>query len=308
MHDKDMADYADWKNQSFNGKLNDVCNKTFTARAISEVARRIQHRDFLLCWYGTGHQRVADKFNGSMIVVEPTVYTFKSFAPFRVFGSYALMHHIYGQENIKPRVYDAVIPGFIDPSDFRYSNQKEDWLLYLGRVEPLKGVLIAIDVARRTGRKLKIAGQGTLKEVPPFVEMVGYANAAMKADLLSRTAALVQPSLYSEPFGYNVIEASMSGTPVITSDWGGFTETVLHGITGWRCRNMDQFDWAVRHLDQIKPKACLQWALNNYTIDHARERYEEYFRQLRGVFFGCDFNGSDPERTAIVGATRRFVR
>jgi glycosyltransferase involved in cell wall biosynthesis len=243
-----------------------------------------------------------------MIVVEPTVYAFKSFAPFRVFGSYALMHHIYGQENIKPRVYDAVIPGFIDPSDFRYSNQKEDWLLYLGRVEPLKGVLIAIDVARRTGRKLKIAGQGTLKEVPPFVEMVGYANAAMKADLLSRTAALVQPSLYSEPFGYNVIEASMSGTPVITSDWGGFTETVLHGITGWRCRNMDQFDWAVRHLDQIKPKACLQWALNNYTIDHARERYEEYFRQLRGVFFGCDFNGSDPERTAIVGATRRFVR
>jgi glycosyltransferase involved in cell wall biosynthesis len=116
----------------------------------------------------------------------------------------------------------------------------------------------------------------------------------------------VQPSLYSEPFGYNVIEASMSGTPVITSDWGGFTETVPHGLTGWRCRNMDQFDWAVRNIEQISPEVCRQWALNNYTTDRARARYEEYFKQLRGVFSGCDFYGSNPDRDAIVGPMRRF--
>jgi len=305
-NDEDIAAYADWKTKSFNGQFNDICNQKFTARAIPEITKRLQYRDFLLCWYGTGHRGVAGKVGNSMIVVEPAVYCFKSFAPFRVFGSYSLMHHIYGQDKLKPRVYDTVIPGFIDPSEFRYSTSREDWLLYLGRVEPLKGIQVAIDVAQRTGRRLKVAGQGELKEVPSHVEMVGYADAATKADLLSRAAALVQPSLYSEPFGYNIIEASMSGTPVITPDWGGFTETVVHGMTGWRCRSMSQYDWAVHHLDQIKPETCRQWALANYTVDQARARYEEYFKDVRGVFFGCDFYGRDPNRAGIVGPTRQL--
>lgn len=303
--DSTIKDYADWKNKSYNGNLNDACNKKFTARAISEITKRIQLRDFVLCWYGTGHKRIADKFPDS-IVVEPSIGTFRSFAAFRIFESYALMHFIYGMENIKPNWYDAVIPGFLDPAEYTYNHEKEDWLLYLGRVEPLKGIDTALNIARRTGRKLKVAGQGTLKEVPPNVEMVGYADAAMKADLLSRAAALVAPSSYCEPFGYTAIEAAMSGTPVICPDWGGFTETVPHGLTGWRCRNMDQFDWAVRNIERIDPAVCRQWALNNYTTDRARARYEEYFKQLRGVFFGCDFNGSDPSRKSIVGPTRRF--
>jgi len=69
---------------------------------------------------------------------------------------------------------------------------------------------------------------------------------------------------------------------------------------------MSQFDWAVAHLDQIKPETCHQWALANYTTEQARLRYEEYLRDVRGVFFGCDFNGRDPDRTNIIGPTRCF--
>jgi glycosyltransferase involved in cell wall biosynthesis len=304
--DSTIAAYADWKRTIYNGKLDDACNRKFTSNAISAVTPRLKFRDFLLCWYGLGHKKIADKFTESMIVVEPSIGTFKSFAQFRVFESYALMHFVYGLANIKPNWYDAVIPGFIDPAEHIYNDKKEDFLLYLGRVEALKGIDTALDIARRTGRKLVVAGQGKLAEVPSNVTMFGYADAHAKADLLSRAAALVVPSRYCEPFGYTVIEAAMSGTPVICPDWGGFTETVLHGVTGWRCRNMDQFDWAVRNIEKISPEACRQWALNNYTTDQARVRYEEYFKQLRGVFFGCDFNGSDPSRKNIDGPARRF--
>ena len=303
--DKSMAAYADWKNKSYNGNLYDKCNKVFTSRAISEITKRFKRRDFILCWYGLGHKRIADKFPDS-ITVEPSIGTFNSFAPFRVFESYALMHNIYGAQNVKPKSYDAVIPGFLDPGEFTYRSKKEDWFLYLGRVEPLKGIDVALDIARRTGCKLKVAGQGRIGKVPPNVDVVGYADAAMKADLLSRAAALIVPSLYCEPFGYTAIEAAISGTPVICPDWGGFTETVLHGLTGYRCRNMDQFDWAVRNIQNIKPETCRQWALDNYTVEQARARYEEYFKQLRGVFFGCDFNGSDPSRVDIVGPKRLY--
>jgi len=306
--DDTIKQYADWQNTVYNGELGDHCNKVFTERALEEVTKRTQLRDFLLCWYGVGHKHVGEQLDSSMIVVEPGIGTFNAFAPFRVYESYATMHVHYGKYDQSPKWYDAVIPSFIDPADYTFSAKKEDWLLYLGRVQQLKGINAAIKIAQRTGRRLKVAGQGTIDDVPPHVDMLGYADQRMKADLLSRAAALVQPSLYLEPFGNNVIEASISGTPVITPDWGAFTETVVHGVTGWRCRNMDQFDWAVRNIEKIKPETCRQWALNNYTIDQARERYEEYFKQLRGVFFGCDFNGSDPSRVAIVGPTRHFAR
>jgi glycosyltransferase involved in cell wall biosynthesis len=301
--DATIAAYADWKTHSYNGQINDACHREFASNSISEIAKRIALRDFVLCWYGLGHQRIAEQFPQS-IIVEPSIGTFRSFADFRVFESYALMHHTYGREDVKPRWYDAVIPGFLDPAEFTYREDKEDWLLYLGRLQPLKGINKAIEIARRTGRKLKVAGQGTLEKMTLGVEVMGYAGAEMKADLLSRAAALVAPSRYCEPFGYAAIEAAMSGTPVICPDWGGFTETVVHGVTGWRCRNMAQFDWGVRNVGNISPKACRQWALNNYTTERARLRYEEYFKQLRGVFFGCDFNGSDPSRTEIVGPAR----
>lgn len=302
-NDDTIAKYANWKEKSYNGHINDTCNVEFTNNAIREVKQRFQLRDFLLCWYGLGHQRVAQTFPTS-IVVEPGIGSFKSFAPFRVFESYALMHNAYGKYNMKPRNYDTVIPSYLDPAEFKYSDKKEDWLLYIGRIQPMKGVHIAIDIAKRAGRKIKIAGQGTIPNVPSHVEMVGYADIPMKADLMSRAAAVVQPSLYAEPFGNNVIEAAVSGTPSITPDWGAFTENVLHGVTGWRCRNMDQFDWAVRNLDKIDPAACRQWAINNYTDAQAHARYEEYFRQLHGLFFGCDFHGSDPNRKDIVIPTR----
>jgi glycosyltransferase involved in cell wall biosynthesis len=301
--DAAMAAYSDWRNKSYNGNINDECNKRFTARAISEITKRFRRRDFILCWYGTGHQKVAKAFPES-IVVEPSIGTFRSFSDFRIFESYALMHHTYGKENVKPRWYDAVIPGFLDPEEYIYSADKEDWFLYLGRIEPLKGIQLALDLVRRTGRHLKVAGQGSLKTVPPNVEMVGYADFAMKTDLFARARALIVPSRYCEPFGYTAIEAAMSGTPVICPDWGGFTETVVHGVTGYRCRNMDQFDWAVQNIDKIRPETCRDWAMSNYTTERARVRYEEYFRQLRGVFFGYDFNGSDPERKEITGPAR----
>ena len=304
-NDGTIAKYADWKKNSYNGQLNDACNREFTENSIREIKDRFEFRDFVLCWYGLGHQKIAEAFPKS-IAVEPGIGSFKSFADFRVFESYALMHTAYGKYDMKPRNYDAVIPSYLDPAEFTYSADKEDWLLYLGRVQPLKGIQVAIDVARRTGRKLKVAGQGTLDDVPSHVEMVGYADIAKKAELLSRAAALVQPSLYAEPFGNNVIEAAVSGTPVITTDWGAFTENVIHGVTGWRCRSMSQFDWAVRNLDKISPEACRQWAMSNYTIEQARERYEEYFKHLHGLFFGCDFHGIDPDRKDIVGPTRPY--
>lgn len=304
---KCYGDNYDWLNVSYNNVIGDACHQDFTNNAIRELGKRFRHRDFILCWYGNGHKDVADKFKDTAIIVEPSIGCFKSFAPYRVFESYSVMNYIYGINNEKPKFYDAVIPGFLYPEEFTYREIKEDFVLYIGRIDPVKGIDIAIDACRRTGTHLKMAGQGNLKDgVPDHVEMLGYLDFEKRADYMSRAKAIICPSRFNEPFGYIAIEAAMCGTPVISSDWGGFVDTVVHGITGYRCRNMDQFDWAIRNIGSISTKACRDWAINNFTVDCARARYTEYLKQVHGVYFGCDFYGSDPDRSDIITPKRFY--
>jgi glycosyltransferase involved in cell wall biosynthesis len=160
---------------------------------------------------------------------------------------------------------------------------KSDELLFMGRLNDDKGVAIAIDVARRVGRRIAIVGQGDparfLKE-NPHVRYLPPVDVEGRRQLMAEAAALICPTQYVEPLGNVALEAQASGTPVICTDWGGFTETVLHGVTGYRCRTMEQFEWAARNIDRIDPAACRQWALDNFSTERIGPMFEEYYLML----------------------------
>src|SRR5262249_47864159 len=98
--------------------------------------------------------------------------------------------------------------------------------------------------------------------------------------LMAEAAALFCPTLYFEPSANVALEAQISGTPVICTDWGGFAETVLHGITGYRCRTMEQFVWAANNIKRIDPTACRHWVVENYAPDRIGHMLDEYFQML----------------------------
>jgi hypothetical protein len=216
------------------------------------------------------------------------------------------MHFIYGltgQHN--GSWYDAVIPNYFDPADFSYQPDKEDYALYIGRLVKRKGVEVAVQVTRELGIPLVIAGQGSLKnEVEgldiqePHVEFVGSVGPKQRCELMGGAQMAFAPTYYIEPFGGVAVEAQLCGTPVLTTDWGAFSETILHGVTGYRCRTFDDFCWAADNAHRIKPGDCRYWALQNYSMNRIQWMFQEFFTKVADIGRGGWYE-PHPERTDL---------
>ena len=267
--------------------------KRYNENAGKEIQRRKKPGDMIMCFHGWGNQQAAE-MNKDLPIVEPYIaYDHTAvFAPYRVFSSYAVQHMYYGHHRmlLNPSWFDAVISNGFTPSEFEFVTEKEDYILYFGRIVESKGIHICIQATERTGQKLIIAGPGTLeglgyKSIPDHVTCVGLCNAEQRKILMKNAKAIFGPTYYIEPFGNMVIEGYLSGTPAITSDWGGFIDTVVPGITGFRCREMREFEYALNNIHKIDPYVCRQFAIDNYSEDVIYKKYHEYFLKIQANDF-----------------------
>jgi len=277
----------DWRKTFFKYNLNDHAYRTFYHNAIREIGKRKQKDDFLLPFWGNGVKHVCEAHKHDMIVVEPGIgYGHGMWADYKVFESYAIYHAhcgISSTTECKQDWREVVIPNYFDLNDFKYNAKKEDYFLYLGRVQPGKGVNAAIKATELAGVKLVIAGQIHPDFViPPHVEYVGYADTEKRKTLMSNAKASFLPSLYLEPFGGVQIENLLSGTPTITTDWGAFAENNIHGITGFRCRTMADFVESIQRIDEIKPKNCRIYG-ENFSLERVGKMYERYFTDVLNI-------------------------
>jgi len=299
-----------WKRDGVHGSTEDHVHQAFNIRAIHEIQSRKQFGDFLLCFWGFSHKPVANA-HPDLIAVDPTVGIDHPVSlPYSIFASYSVMNRVYGKSNIDPRWYDAVIPHFFDVNQFEFNPTPKDYFLYIGRIIPSKGINIAIDLAKAAGMKIVIAGTGnvrTCKEnVPDHVIEMGSVNVEQRCELMKNAKAFIAPSHYCEPFGMAVVEAMLCGTPVITTDWGGFAETVLHGVTGYRCRTQEQFNWAANNIGSLNRQTCRDWAVNNYSMERIAPMFEEYFDTLSKVSKSGGFYFDNTTRTDLNWMVRQY--
>lgn len=147
---------------------------------------------------------------------------------------------------------------------------KEGYLLCLARICPDKGQHLAIEVARRSGMRLILAGkiEPTAQGLDYYERLIGphvdnervihvhNVAGAEKSRLLARAAALLAPVQWDEPFGLAVAEAMASGTPVIATPRGAMPELVEPGITGLIADGVEAMTAAVRLVDGIDPVRC----------------------------------------------------
>jgi len=277
----------DRKKEFFKCDPTDLAHKTFNKNAIREINKMKEKKDILLCPMGTYHKEIADKTG--LIAVESGIGYTGVFSQFKVFESYAWMHYIYGMLNVENgNWYDAVIPNYFEVDDFPYCAQKEDYLLYFGRIISRKGVSLASEIAKATGNKLYVVGQGSLDNDNEGLYLSGEKHiiykkaveAEERKEIMGKAKAVLMPTYYIEPFGGVNVEAQLMGTPVITTDWGAFSETVLHGVTGFRCRTFEEFCWAVNNINTLDTLYCRKWAIDNYSCERVADMYDEYLRRV----------------------------
>ncbi len=171
--------------------------------------------------------------------------------------------------------YMCTIYHGIDPEDFVLRSQKEDYLLYFGRIHPDKGAHAAVEIARQAGYPLKIAGliqdeNYFNTQVQPHidgnkVEYLGNVGPELRNELLGGARALLHPIYFEEPFGLSVIEAMMCGTPVIAFTRGSMPELIIDGISGYLVKNVAEAVRAVENLTSIDPNACRQHACGKFS-------------------------------------------
>lgn len=286
----------DFRSKLFTFDLNDAAYQTFNKNAIHEINDRKHPGDILLAFWGSGHQSICAGAGEGMKVVEPGIgYPWGHFADYKIFESYAMYHAFLQRERVAQcsdmNVWskEAVIPNYFSISDFVDdvvpSKDRGDYFLFVGRIGTAKGVQYAIQMTERLGIRLLIAGQNAeegLKEIrmfppPGHVEVIGHVDAEKRKTLMANAKAVVCMSTFAEPFCGVHVEAMMSGTPVITADWGAFTEINIHGVTGFRCRTLDQMVEAGRRIHEIDPMACRTWAMDNFSNDRVAEMYEAFF-------------------------------
>jgi glycosyltransferase involved in cell wall biosynthesis len=184
------------------------------------------------------------------------------------------------------------------PRDLLPFNPTPDgaYLAFLGRISPEKRPDRAIEIAKVTGSKLKIAAKidrvdedywnDVIKPMiaaAPNVEFVGEINELQKADFLGNAAALLFPIDWPEPFGLVMIEAMACGTPVIAYRRGSAPEVIDDGLTGFLVDDISEAAAAVRRLgelDRARTRAVFE---RRFAIERVAFEYEQIYRSLPGV-------------------------
>jgi glycosyltransferase involved in cell wall biosynthesis len=189
--------------------------------------------------------------------------------------------------------YAATIYNGINLDAFPFSESHDDYLLFLGRLQPEKGVAEAVQVARMTGEKLLIIGPPVTgeywdKKIAPYLdEKIKYLGFIPREEIFKyyqRAKAILVPIQWEEPFGLVMTEAMACGTPVIAFDRGSVSEIVVEGKTGFiiKDNDLEAMADAVKKIGEIKRIDCRKHVEQNFSIQQMIDKYEEVF--LKVVF------------------------
>ena len=185
--------------------------------------------------------------------------------------------------------YLATVHHGIDLREFTFRAQPDDYLLFFGRIHPDKGAAEAIEVAKRSGRSLVLAGivqdKGYFeREVAPHlneqIRFVGSVGPNERDKLLGGAYALLHLINFDEPFGLSMVEAMACGTPIVATKRGSVPEVVMDEVSGFVVSNLDEAVEAVSRVAGLSREKVYTYVKDRFDVQHMVEEYLRVYRML----------------------------
>jgi glycosyltransferase involved in cell wall biosynthesis len=177
----------------------------------------------------------------------------------------------------------------LDPDNFIYSDQKQDYYLFIAHIKDYlgKGLMIALKLAQQRNLKLIVAGsskrQYDIDNVQALCDeyratYVGDVRGIQKSRLFAGAKALISPSQLPETFGITLTEALFSGTPVICSNKGAYGEIMTKEVA-FVCKDEADYHYAIDNIENIDSETCRDYAMNNFHYRIMTEKYLEIYEE-----------------------------
>lgn len=185
--------------------------------------------------------------------------------------------------------YVATVYNGIQLDDFSFNDSPEDYLAFVGRIHPDKGVHLAIEVARAAGRRLVIAGiiqdqayfdQQVKPHLGANVEFIGPVGPPERDQLFGRAWASLHLTTIPERFGLAMAESMATGTPVIGTDLGSVREVVEHEVTGFVVTDAAAAAEAVEQVRLIDRTACRARVERLFSVDAMVQGYLRVYQTI----------------------------
>ena len=237
----------------------------------------------------------------SRLVDTPVVTTIQGFSSERIVPVYQAYNDIghyvaISEANRHPDLrYAATIYHGIPLDEFTFRERPDDYLLYFSRIHPDKGAREAVELARRTGQRLLIAGivhdEAYFRSwVEPFLDgdrirYLGSVGPAERDRLLGGARALIHLIGFEEPFGLSVAEAMAAGTPVIAYPKGSMPELIADGVTGFLVPDLEAAEAALARIGELDRGACRARVECRFS---AERMVDDYIRVYERIAYPLD--------------------
>ncbi|HEX6258518.1 MAG TPA: glycosyltransferase family 4 protein [Candidatus Saccharimonadales bacterium] len=184
--------------------------------------------------------------------------------------------------------YMATVYNGIDTELFSFTEEKDDYLLFAGRIVPEKGVKEAIQIAQQTDNRLLILGPVYSDQQEYFEQHVkphlnekilylGFVERDAAVRYFQKAKAFLMPIQWEEPFGLTMVEAMACGTPVIALRRGSVPEVIAHRKTGFIVDSVAEMIEAVQNIKKIKARDCRKHVEEFFSIPKMVDGYEQAF-------------------------------
>ena len=260
-------------------------HQLFEERLVAAIKSRVGPEDLICHPFGHAHSRLLTDLPKNIHIETGIGYPTLIPKTMRIFESYAWRHYHCGKDGRQGTNYEWVIPNYFDIDDWEVNEKPGKYIAFLGRISSCKGLDTIKEIADYVDYKIILCGQGAPEKwAHPNIEYWGPISGKRRSDFMRNAVCSIMPTTFIEPFGGSGVEGMLCGTPLLSADYGAFSETVVNGVTGYRCRTLQDWLEAIDNVVNLDRKKIAEHARNKYSLKTCGAQYDKAFTQIHQLY------------------------